>query len=83
MSENYTYSNEHAEIKNKLYRIAGKAHNINEYAALLKVEKIGFEDIQLTNGRQLLVFTGSSGYDIAGCAIKYKNKKAIIEDMYN
>ena len=76
------YSNKHIEIKNKLYEIADIAHNINEYAAILKSENIPFEDYTLANGRQLLVFTGSSGCDIVGCSIMYKNKNAVIEDMY-
>ena len=75
------YSPRHNEIKEKLQKIAESVHDIDGFAKSLKTNHIAYEDVTIANGRQLLIFTGSSGYDIVGCSVKCEYGHIIISDM--
>ena len=74
-------SKTHTVMKIMLQKFANESKNLTEYTKFLKANDITYEDYELANGRQITVYTGSSGYDIVGVAAKIKNGKIIIEDI--
>jgi len=81
-----TKSSKHEEIKDILFEIAETTRSFEKYKELLRQRKIRFEEIELANGRELLIFTApSSAFDIIGCSVFFNkyNKQIVIDEMYN
>lgn len=76
-----TRSKEHTKIGDKLESIKTISKNLEEFKQNLKRNRIYFEEYQLANGKELLVFTGSSGYDIIGYSIRQQNRIITIEEI--
>ena len=79
----YSYSDKHEPTRNILMEIATHSRSWADFEGYLKRGSIYYEEINLANGKQLLVFTGSSGYDIAGCSVRRQDGHFVVEDMYN
>ena len=74
-------SENHERIKAKLFEIGEQAESIDEFASLLDKEGIVYESISLTIGKELLIFTGDTSYQITGCAVRYWGKNADITEI--
>lgn len=77
------FSEEHISRKQLVAELTYRARSMDDLCRLLETNKIGYEDYTLANGRMLLIFTGSSGYDVCGFSIMRKNNRFVIEDMYS
>lgn len=79
----YSYSDKHESIRSILVEIAKRSRSWADFKNHLAKRSIYYEEIDLANGKQLLVFTGSSGYDIVGCSIRWQDGHFVVEEMYN
>ncbi len=75
------YSERHPIIKEKLEEFASQCKSLEQYARLIRRAGIPYQDITTASGRELLVFTGSSGCDIVGCCVKRVNGQIVVDDM--
>ena len=76
-----TYSDRHPLIAAKCSELAKGVRSMQDYAKALKSNKIPFEDYTLATGRELLIFTGSSGYDIVGLTAKMRGGRIVLDEM--
>ena len=80
---NETCSDTHKETLKKLINITREVHDLDTYARILKENKIAYEDYYLADGRQIAVYTGSSGYDIVGICAKQCGHGIALEALYS
>ena len=78
----YSCSDRHELTRNILREIAEHSRSWADFKGYLKKGSIAYEEINLANGKQLLIFTGSSGYDIVGCAVKRQRGHFVVENIY-
>ena len=76
-----TFSDSHLEICKTCEQIASKTKSIQQFAKELKLRGISYENCPLQTGRELLVFTGSSGYDIVGVSIRMVDRHICVEEI--
>ena len=79
----YTYSEKHVATVDKVHKLSKTVKTIQELATLLKKNNIAFEALELASGCQLLIFTGSSGYDIVGVSVKNDCGKIVLEEIFS
>lgn len=79
----YSCSETHILRKKLVTNLTHRVRSIDDLCCLLAANNISYEDYTLANGRILLIFTGSSAYDISGFSIMKKNNRFAIEDLYS
>ena len=79
----YNYSDRHEPTRNILIEIAERSRSWADFEGYLQKDSIAYEEINLASGKRLLIFTGPSGYDIIGCAVKWENGHFVVEDLYS
>ena len=79
----YSCSEKHIPRKQLVTELTHRVRNMDDLCCLLEANNIGYEDYTLANGRMLLIFTGSSAYDVSGFSIMKKNNRFVIEDLYS
>lgn len=79
----YNCSERHETTRNLLMEFAEHSRSWADFERYLKKDSIAYEEINLSSGKQLLIYTGSSGYSIFGCAVKWKNGHFVVEDLYS
>ena len=75
------YSDRHLEIYGICEHLAGNSKSLRKFGQALKAKKIPFEEVELASGKELLIFTGSSGYDVAGITVKMDGRQIVLEEM--
>ena len=76
-----TFSDSHLEIYETCEQIASKTKSIQQFAKELKLRGISYENHSLQTGRELLIFTGSSGYDIVGVSVRMVDRHIRVEEI--
>lgn len=75
------YSDRHLEIYEICERLAENSNSLFEFEKALKAKEIPYEEVELASGKELLIFTGSSGYDVAGITVKTNGRQIVLEEM--
>lgn len=77
----YTQSSKHHKMEELLQSFVDNSKNLSEFVKKLKANKISYEDCPLASGREIWVFTGSSGYDVVGISVKENNRKIVLTNI--
>ena len=75
------YSDRHLEIYEICERLAENSKSLFEFEKALKAKEIPYEEVELVFGKELLIFTGSSGYDVVGITVKTDGRQIVLEEM--
>ena len=83
MANGYSRSDKHDSIALRVKELADKAKTIGRLETMLETNKIYYESVNLASGKELLIFTGSSGYDIVGVSVRKAGGQLVVEPMWN
>ena len=75
------YSDRYLEIYEICERLAENSKSFFEFEKALKAKEIPYEEVELASGKELLIFTGSSGYDVAGITVRMDGRQIVLEEM--